>query len=175
MWCCFKMNFHVILSFLPKYLFTDIQLGLLAGKLEKLVVPLQSLETPHLMGLHEKTFKCHSFKLFSISMTKRYLTSDFIRRSMAELVYVMGIFSIIHVMLCAPQKSSISCVSAIPPIKLPPTKWRPTFHHTTCHLNLHKEMALRKRVKGSTRITIWAQTIVHSFAILIYRTPLLML
>jgi hypothetical protein len=36
-------------------------------------------------------------------------------------MYEMGIFSIMQVMLHSPQKSSISCVSLIPPMPLPPT------------------------------------------------------
>jgi hypothetical protein len=44
------MNFHVILSFLPKYLFTDIQLGLLAGKLEEIGGSFAILRNPSLDG-----------------------------------------------------------------------------------------------------------------------------
>ena len=62
----------------------------------------------------------------SMSRTKRYFTSDFNVRSNAVLIEsaVAGIFSISDVMLCLPQKSSISCVSFMPPIRLPVTTGR---------------------------------------------------
>ncbi len=46
----FKINFHVILSFLPKYLFTNIQLGLLEGKLGEIGGSFATHRNPSLDG-----------------------------------------------------------------------------------------------------------------------------
>ena len=54
-----------------------------------------------------------------ISITKRYLTSLFSIRSYALLISFISISSISETILCSAQKSSISWVSAIPPIKEP--------------------------------------------------------
>ena len=55
----------------------------------------------------------------AISIENRYFTSAFSNRSYASLTFWIGITSTSEVMLCFPQKSSISCVSAIPPISEP--------------------------------------------------------
>ena len=46
-----------------------------------------------------------------MSMEKRYFTSDLTSRSKASLTFWMGMTSTSAVMLCWPQKSSISWVS----------------------------------------------------------------
>src|SRR6058998_2615837 len=52
----------------------------------------------------------------AMSIEKRYFTSDLSSLSYASLTFWIGMTSISAVMLCLPQKSSISCVSAMPPI-----------------------------------------------------------
>src|SRR5204862_1594603 len=47
----------------------------------------------------------------AISMEKRYFTSDFNSLSYASLTFWIGMTSTSAVILCLPQKSSISCVS----------------------------------------------------------------
>ncbi len=76
----------------------------------------------------EARIQSSDLRLFAISMTKRYFTSALPSLSIAVLMYEMGIFSIKQVILCSPQKSSISCVSLIPPIPLPPTYRRAGSH-----------------------------------------------
>ena len=63
----------------------------------------------------------HYLNAFSISSTNRYLTSLFIILSKAVLIIsgVASIVSISQVIWCSPQKSNISWVSFVPPIKLP--------------------------------------------------------
>src|ERR1700704_3610772 len=61
----------------------------------------------------------------AISIEKRYLTSDLSSRSEASLTFWMGMTSTSAVMLCAPQKSSISWVSAMPPMAEPERLRRP--------------------------------------------------
>lgn len=62
---------------------------------------------------------------FAMSITNRYLTSDFASRSMAVLICSTRISSISAVMLCFAQKSNISSVSFMPPMSLPPTSFLP--------------------------------------------------
>ncbi len=85
-----------------------------------------NLALPNLSS--ETGIQFSDLRLFPISMTKRYFTSVFPSLSIAVLMYEMGIFSIMQVILCSPQKSSISCVSLIPPIPLPPTNRRAASH-----------------------------------------------
>src|SRR6059036_3010328 len=59
----------------------------------------------------------------AMSIEKRYFTSDLSSRSYASLTFWMGMTSTSAVMLCLPQKSSISCVSWMPPI-IEPEKLR---------------------------------------------------
>ncbi|KAF4371641.1 hypothetical protein F8388_008581 [Cannabis sativa] len=59
------------------------------------------------------------------SITNLYLTSDLASLSKAVLISSILISSISAVMSCLAQKSSISCVSFIPPISLPPTIFLP--------------------------------------------------
>src|SRR5205814_8710251 len=59
----------------------------------------------------------------AISMEKRYFTSDFNSLSYASLTFWIGMTSTSAVILCLPQKSSISCVSGMPPI-IEPDKLR---------------------------------------------------
>ena len=61
-----------------------------------------------------------------MSMEKRYFTSDLSSRSYASLTFWIGITSTSAVMLFAPQKSSISCVSGMPPMLEPEKLRRPT-------------------------------------------------
>ncbi len=58
-------------------------------------------------------------------MEKRYFTSDLISLSYASLTFWMGITSTSAVISCAPQKSSISSVSVMPPIGEPERLRRP--------------------------------------------------
>src|SRR5207248_6686740 len=55
----------------------------------------------------------------AMSIEKRYFTSDLSSRSYASLTFWMGMTSTLAVMLWTPQKSSISCVSAMPPMAEP--------------------------------------------------------
>jgi len=73
-------------------------------------------------------------------MTKRYFTSTFSSLSIAVLMYEMGIFSIMQVLLCSPQKSGISCVSLITPVPLPPT-----YHRAASYFQLYTNFAFRFR------------------------------
>src|SRR5881397_2703163 len=55
----------------------------------------------------------------AMSMTNRYRTSCFSSRSHASLIFCIGMSSMSDTIPCAAQKSSISCVSAIPPMAEP--------------------------------------------------------
>src|SRR5206468_2554799 len=65
----------------------------------------------------------HSDLREAMSIENRYFTSDLSNLSYASLTFWMGITSTSAVMLWAPQKSSISCVSGMPPI-IEPEKLR---------------------------------------------------
>ncbi len=90
-----------------------------------------NLALPKLLS-SETGIQFSDLRLFPISMTKRYFTSVFPSLSIAVLMYEMGIFSIMQVILCFPQKSSISCVSLIPPTPLPPTNRRAASRFQGC-------------------------------------------
>jgi len=62
----------------------------------------------------------------AISMEKRYFTSDLSSRSQASMSFWMGMTSTSAVMLCAPQKLSISWVSGMPPMNEPERLRRPS-------------------------------------------------
>src|ERR1700761_3880378 len=72
------------------------------------------------------------FRKESKSITNRYLTSLFSIRSYASLIPCIGITSISEVIPCSPQKSNISCVSAIPPISDPASRRRLKIRLNTC-------------------------------------------
>ena len=61
----------------------------------------------------------------AMSIEKRYLTSDLTIRSYASLTCWIGMTSTSAVILCLPQKSSISWVSLIPPMRDPEILLRP--------------------------------------------------
>lgn len=60
-----------------------------------------------------------------MSIEKRYFTPDLSRRSQASVTFWIGMTSTSAVMLCLPQKSSISWVSRIPPMSKPERLCRP--------------------------------------------------
>src|SRR5580704_4864540 len=61
----------------------------------------------------------HSDLREAILIEKRYFTSDLSSLSYASLTFWIGMTSTSEVMLCAPQKSSISWVSGRPPMGEP--------------------------------------------------------
>lgn len=87
---------------------------------------------------NENKLFCYSlsWRVLAMSITKQYLTFAFSSLSIAVLTYGMGISSITAVTLCFPAKSSISCVSWIPPIVLPPIEWCPVDHATPQNRNI---------------------------------------
>ncbi|MBU6123169.1 delta-60 repeat domain-containing protein [Hymenobacter sp. PAMC29290] len=60
----------------------------------------------------------------AMSITKRYFTSPFSMRSYDSLMSFMSMSSMSDMMLCSAQKSSISCVSAMPPMSEPAMRRR---------------------------------------------------
>lgn len=62
-----------------------------------------------------------------LSSTNRYFTSCFFNLAIASFTWSYFTTSIIGSTLCLLQKSSMSCVSLMPPIKLPPIDFRPAF------------------------------------------------
>jgi hypothetical protein len=87
----------------------------------------------------QKFLRLFILESLAMSMTKQYLTFTFSSLSIAVLTYGTGIFSIIAIIcytLCFPAKSSISCVSWIPPVVLPPIEWCPVDHATPQNRNI---------------------------------------